>query len=199
MHYDSLDILPIKLYYKISETNNLKLLSDIITDEVELQKLWFDLDIGFKDLDKTEEATKTFRLSKSIGVLEGKHKVVLMACTSLRFDFEQSLIDLLKKEGITIRDTNTETYYNDIEKAERETNALVVKCNMIRRQLPKNDGESSKSSLDEVMASYATILGFDFDFNTISCTKFFALQSQVNNKVKAMERQVEKIKSNSKR
>lgn len=199
MHYDSLDILPIKLYYKICDTNDFQLLSDKITDQLELLKLWNQLDISFKDLDKTEEATKTFRLSKSIGVLESKHKVILMSCSALRFDWNESLIQLLKKEGITIRDTDTDTYYNDIEKAERETNSLVVKCNMLRRQLPKNDGQSSKSSLDEVMASYAAILGFDFDFNTVSCTKFFALQAQVNTKVKAMERQVENLKINTKR
>lgn len=198
MTYDSLDILPIKLYYKIAGTGNLKLLSNTITDDIELDELWFDLDCAFKDLDKTEEATKTFRLSKSISALEAKHKFVLMACETLKFEWNSEIVDLLRNEGYTLRDTETETYYKDIERIERETNAIVVKANMLRRQLPKAD-ENNKSSLDEVMASYASILGFDFDFNTVSCTKFFALQGQVHSKVKALEKQQQNLKSNSKK
>jgi hypothetical protein len=195
MHYDSLDILPIKLYYKIAETGNLSLLSSLLTDENELQKLWFELDCGFKDLDKTEEATKTFRLSKSISALEIKHQFVLMACETLRFEWNEEIINILRSHEYTLRDTDTETFFSDLERIEKETNSIVVKVNMLRRQLPKTDNNKNKSSLDEVMASYASILGFDFDFNTISCTKFFALQSQVHSKVKALETQ----QSNSKK
>lgn len=198
MTYDSLDILPIKLYYKISSTGNVQLLSDTITDNEKLNDLWFELDCGFNDLNKTEEATKTFRLSKSIAVLETKHKIVLMSCEYLKFAFDSEIIQLLRNEGYTLRDTDAETYYSDIERIERETNALVVKSNMLRRQLPKAD-ENNKSSLDEVMASYASILGFDFDFNTVSCTKFFALQGQVHSKVKALEVQQQNLKNNSKK
>lgn len=187
MTYDSLDILPIKLYYKISSNGNVQLLSDTITDNKKLNDLWFDLDCGFNDLNKTEEAARTFRLSKEISALQTKHDIVLMACQSLRFDWNDDLIGLLVSYGYQFQE-DRDLYVENIDRIEREVNALVVKVNMLRRQLPKVD-ENNKSTLDEVMASYAAILGFDFDFNTISCTKFFALQNQVHAKVKSLEKQ----------
>lgn len=193
MTYDSLDILPIKLYYKIAASGNVQLLSDTITDVNELNELWFELDCGFNDLNKTEEATKTFRLSKEIGILQTKHDVVLMACESLRFNWDDDLIALLVSYGYQFNE-NRDLYLENIERIEREVNALVVKVNMLKRQLPKVD-ENNRTTLDEVMASYAAILGFDFDFNTISCTKFFALQNQVHSKVKSLEKQQQQNQS----
>jgi len=54
--------------------------------------------------------------------------------------------------------------------------------------LPK-ETEKGTFTIDDVMASYSLILGFDFDYNFISYTKFYALQNQVNAKIKALEKQ----------
>lgn len=198
MIYDSLDILPIKLYYKISDTGNLKLLTDKEIEEETLNTIWDELVIGFDLLNKSNNSKKIFILNKEINSLEAIHKAVLMACESLSFEYDQYLIDIIKKYGFSFNDNSTEDYHNSIEKTIREAKSLVTKVNMLKNQLPKTE-EGEKVSLDEVMASYSSVLGIDFDYNIISCTKFFALKNQVAMKVKSVEKQLQNLKGNGKR
>lgn len=175
-HYDTLDILPLKLYYKICETSNLSLLSNQIEGK-DLENLWKELDSSFKDLDKSEESRSAFRLNKTIAELENKLKLILMSVEALKFDDDQRILDLLKSFNNNVRTDNTENYYSDLERIERETNGIVVNISRLKKQLPKPS--SDKVNIDEVLASYSAILGIDFDYNSISCSKFFALKKQV--------------------
>lgn len=200
MLYDSLDILPLKLYYKIEATNNPKLLvfGDTI-DESKLSELWAELRAAFMELDKSSESKKVFMLSKEMSSLEASYHAVLMACESLGFEYDEKLIDVIRGYGFSFKDGSTEEYYSSIEKVVREAKSFVMKIDMLKKQLPKDNDDKEKVSLDEIMASYVTILGIDFDFNTISCTKFFAFKKQVNLKLKSVERQLQNIKGNGKR
>lgn len=198
MLYDSLDTLPIKLYYKISDTGNLKLLTDQEIEEETLNAIWDELVIGFDLLNKSNNSKKIFILNKEINSLEAIHKAVLMACESLSFEYDEYLIDIIKKYGFSFNDNSTEDYHNSIEKVIREAKSLVTKVNMLKNQLPKTE-EEDKVSLDEVMASYSSVLGIDFDYNIISCTKFFALKKQVDIKVKSVEKKLQNLNNNGKR
>lgn len=200
MIYDSLDILPIKLYYRIDASNEVKLLA--LNEEVEennLVSLWAKLKAEFTELDKSDTSKKIFRLSKQISDLEATYHAVLMSCESLGFEYDEKLIQVIRDYGFKFDDTNTKTYYDSIEKVIREAKSYVVKINRLKDQLPKNNDNSKSVSLDEIMAGYSNTLGFDFDYNSISCTKFFALKNQVANKLKAIEKQIQNVKSHGKR
>ena len=60
-----------------------------------------------------------------------------MVCEALKFDYNQELIDKLIKYHYTLRCTDTETYYQDIEQIERESKSLKVKINTLSKLLPK--------------------------------------------------------------
>lgn len=200
MIYDSLDILPIKLYYRIEASNEIKLLA--VNEEVEenkLVELWARLKADFSELDKSEVSKKVFRISKEISSLESTYHAVLMSCECLGFEYDEELIEIIKGYGFDFRFNNTKEYYSALEKVVREAKSYVVKINNLKKQLPKNNNDSNKVSLDEIMASYSSALGFDFDYNTISCTKFFALKKQVDNKLKAVEQQLQNVKNHGKR
>lgn len=172
MTYDSLDILPIKLFYKIAETGDVSLLSD---KKVDHKAIWERLREDFKKYDNST----TERTLKQIERLKLQYQVVTSSVYVLRFDWSQAVVDLLKEQGYSI---NEETYSEDLDDIERQNESLLVKISYLQAKLPKENKQ--KVDLDEVMGSFSSILGFDFDYNTISVTKFFALEKQVRFKAK---------------
>ena len=200
MIYNSLDILPIKLYYRIEASGDVELLTDeVLEDKSILIDLWSKLKAEFVELDKSDNSKKVFRISKEISNLESIYHAVLMSCESLGFEYDEKLIQAIRDYGFHFDDTNTKTYYDSIERIVREAKSYVVKINNLKNQLPKNNDDSKSVSLDEIMASYSSTLGFDFDYNSISCTKFFALKNQVTRKLKAIDEQIQKVKNHGKR
>jgi hypothetical protein len=188
MIYKSLDTIPYKLFVKIAETGDVSLLSDAEMDLDILNEIWKKLFEEHQNKNNTPEEKKVFRLSKDLSALKTQYKVILMACEALRFDWNDDLVALLQNKGYTLRNTDTTTYYEDISRIEREANAFQSKIKALEKLLPTPD-ENNKYSIDDVMASYSLILGFDFDYNQISYTKYYALQNQVDVKIKSLERQ----------
>ena len=198
MNYYSLDTIPYKTFFKIAESGNLFLLSDTEKDPVILAEVWEDLhEQHLQRQSGTSEEKKTFRISKEISALETQYKFVLLACEALKFDYNQELIDrLTKKYHYTLRCTDTETYYQDIEQIERESKALKVKINTLSKLLPKVE-QGDNYSIDDVMASYCSILGYQIgDFNTITYTAFYSYEKQVHAKIDSIKKQEIKNKKN---
>ena len=189
MIYKTLDTIPIKIFLAICATNDTSLLIYSSTEpdqEIqpeELQALWENLEEAHSKLNPNKETSQILRISREISALYSKYKAICIACEALRFDIDDELIAMLKKFGYKLA---FETYHEDLERIERESGALLIKIEKLKEQLPKTY-DSESTNIDEVMASYSLILGYDFDYNTISVTKFYALQTQVSIKIKALK------------
>ncbi|MBF7090452.1 hypothetical protein IUY40_02690 [Flavobacterium sp. ALJ2] len=196
MIYNSLDIIPYKTFFKIVESGNIQLLSDTEKDLKVLTELWVSLYQQHVDKEGASlQEKKIFRISKEISALESQYKVILMACEALRFDFNNDLFELLTLGyGYVLRITDEEVYYQDIEQIERESKSIKVKINVLSKLLPKvNQGQ--EYSIDDVMASYCSILGYQIgDFNSITYTAFYGYEKQVHAKIQSIKKQ--ELKSN---
>lgn len=188
MIYKSLEYLPYKIFIKIVQTMDLSLLSDQPMDPIQLKAIWAELWKEHLAFTNTPESTKVFTLEKEVSYLKSMRKVILMACESLSFDWDDDLVELVRGYGYTIRNENAEEYYLDLKRVIRESKGIMVKLNQIEKQLPKQS-KDQQFNLDDVLASYSAILGIDFDYNLISYTKFYGLQKQVNAKIKSLEKQ----------
>lgn len=192
MIYKNLDTIPYKLFIKITETGDLTLLSDSDVDEetdIELlAKIWEEIYDEHLSKNETTESKKIFKLSKNIDGLLALNKVVMIACESLRFEFNEELLEMILGFGYQLSVVDTESYYSDIERIEREANAYIIKAENYKNMLPdKAEGENSEFSVDDVMALYCTILGFNIgDFNFVSYNAFRSYEKQVNAKIKSM-------------
>ncbi len=201
MIYDSLEIIPYKLFLKIAETSNVMLLSDDESkSENELTEIWEVLFSQHQEKHNSPESLKHFDVEKNISFLEGQRNVVIMACESLSFEYDQDLIDLLTIEyGYTLAAENTEEYYSQLTRIFKESSGILFKISQLKKQLPKQTTKK-EYSIDDVMASYTAMLGIDFDYNTVSYTKFHAIQKQVHLKMKQMELQrQQQLKNNKKK
>ena len=198
MIYDSLDIIPYKTFFKIAESGNFALLSDTEKDPEVLSKIWDSLYEQHIEISgASSQEKKTFRISKQISALETQYKVILMACDALKFDFSQELFEILTVDyGYTLRTIDEKAYYEDIEQIERESKALKVKIHTLSKLLPKVD-QGQEYSIDRVMASYCSILGYQIgDFNTITYMAFYSYESEVHAKIESIRQQNIKSKKN---
>lgn len=198
MIYDSLEIIPYKIFMRIVEDPGLiHLLSSNKEEDKELlENIWNELFQEYTAISPEKEEMKLLQLEKEIAFIECKHKGIMVALTALDFDYNQELVDILLGYGYKLSE---ETYYDDLKRIEREASALEMKAKNIKKRLPKKDANSvsTKVSIDRVFAFYSSVLGYDFDYNTVSVTKVLALKEQVDNKLKSIEDQIQRNKSNN--
>ena len=195
MIYNSLRKLPMVTCVEIIDTNNFSLLSDEEDTPIdELIEIWFPLFEEYKEKYGSKDNKKIFNLSREIEYLKQKHFIIKCAIDALWFDKNIDLILMLTEDfGYKLSDEN---YIEDLNRIERESSGIILKIKMFEDQLPKEieNKEDAVSSIINVMAGYSSILGYDFDFYTISVEKFHALEKQVKNKIAIIEKQNTKNK-----
>lgn len=191
MIYKSLDTIPYKLFVKITETDDISLLSDSETNIDVLSEIWEQIYDEHLLKNQSTKSKKILKLSKEIDSLLTLNKVVLMACECLRFEFNQELFELVTGLGYTLSILKTKDYYDDIQRIEREANAYVIKAENYKGMLPeKQENKNSEYNVDDVMASYSSILGFNIgDFNLVTYNAFFGYEKQVNAKINLLKKQ----------
>lgn len=194
MIYNSLDIMPIKLFLKIVETKDLTLLGNLPNNE--LDELWQSLYAQYLELDSNPTAKRHFRTAVNVDFYLLKYQYILYMCEALAFDWDDEFVNQLKSYGYKI---TKENYYKDIERIVREANGLKIKAETLQQQLPKDEENNSKVNIDEVISGYCLILGYDLgDYNLLTVTKFLAIKKTVNAKVDNIKKQEQKNKSKRK-
>ncbi|EJL66311.1 hypothetical protein [Flavobacterium sp. CF136] len=198
MIYKSLDTIPYKLFVEISETLNVKLLCSDENQEVDIEELtniWNDLYDKHLSKNQTSESKKIFKLSKEVDTFITLHKVVLMACYSLRFEFNEDMYNILISKNYKLSIEDTLSYYSDIDKIEREANAYIIKAEYYKGMLPDpEENTNTDYTVDDIMASHSAILGYDIgaDYNLVTYNKYYATEKQVNAKIKSIQNQIQK-------
>lgn len=199
MIYNSLETIPYKLFMRIVDTSELYLLDtsnksfeEFTEDElVHLSEIWERMYDEHISKNQTSESKKIFKISKTIDELLVTNKVVIMACASLKFEYDEELIEIIRSYNYKLSTEDTEKYYNDLELIEREANAYVIKAEYYKNMLPEEQDISNtteKYTIDDIMASYSAILGLSIgDFNSITYTTFKGYEKQVNAKINSLK------------
>lgn len=199
--YNSLDYLPFKVYQQIAETDQIVLLLEK-SDENKfipigvLQDTWNKLSQNYNEkyvkFDKSVNKIKT-----EISYLKGVFLTISLCCECLRFEYNEDLINIIIDKGYSFN--HDDDYHDQLSKIERQLSGIEIKINRLNDLLPKTDDSenSDKNDIDDVMASYCSVLTVDFDFNTISVSKFFAFQKQVEKKIENLKKQLSKNNQNA--
>ena len=198
--YKSLDLLPIIIYHRIINSGDLNLLNphnEQISQE-ELFILWDSLHNEYQDLDDNHLSKKILMLMKNYDYYILKYEIVNRSVESLRFSYDDYLISILKKNGFRVTKSN---YLNDLEKVENDSQGLLIKAKHFKSQLPKPDSAENeeKPSIEDILASYSTVLGFHIgSYLKVTCREFISLKKQVTIKVKQQEKQLRELKNRKK-
>jgi Zn-dependent M32 family carboxypeptidase len=197
MTYKTLETIPYKIFIKIVENleKNLHLLSAEVLTINELSEIWNSIYAEYSEINPQTTYDKTLYLVREICYLETKYQIIQFSIESLLFAKSPELIELLDQYGYKVSFDN---YIESLEKIKRESHGISNKIKNLKHQLPKikPDSENKKTNTDELLAFYSAVIGFDFDYNTISVTKFLGLQKQVESKIKNIEKQNQSSKSN---
>lgn len=197
MIYKSINDLPVVLYYEILKSGNVNLLSTEKANSDELLELWQKIKDDFNERDNSQLNNKILTLLKHYEFYILKYDVVNRICESLRFSFNQELIDLLASIGYKV---NLENYNEDIERIKKNAEGLLVKANHFKAQLPKETDDVENFIIEDVLASFSNVLGFHIGrYNEITCTEYFALKKQVSNKIKQQEKHARELKTQKNR
>lgn len=193
MIYKTLRKIPMITFIEIIDDLDITRLSDEETPIEELISIWEVMYQEYQDKYNKQNSQKVFSLSKEIEYLEKKYVVIKYAVDALKFDVHQELIDMLLDYGYRF---NQQTYNDDLLRVDRECKGIIQKINQLKNSLPKEQkiNNDSAGTIINVMASYSSILGYDFDFYTVSVEKFYSLENQVKQKVAAIEKQNAKKK-----
>jgi hypothetical protein len=188
MIYKTLRKLPMVTFTEIIESGNITLLSDEETDINELATIWEQLFEEYQQKYNKQNSNKVFNLEREIEYLDKKYLEIKLIIEALKFDTNQKLIDILRDYGYTFRE---EFYNQDLERVERESKGIINKINQLKQGLPKieeSKSENTDNSIINLMASYSSVLGYDYDYYTVSVEKFKSLENQVKQKIAAIEK-----------
>jgi len=190
MIHKTLRTLPMVTLIEIIETGDISLLSDESTPIEELVELWEIIFEDYKNRFDSDNTRKIFNLSKEIEYLEQKYLIIKMSIEALKFEVNDELIQILNDYGYSF---DKSKYFEELEKIDRESKGIEQKISLFKSQLPQQSEEKKdqkqSNSIINVMAGYAAILGFDFDFYSISVEKYYSLENQVKSKITAIEKQ----------
>jgi hypothetical protein len=186
MIYRNLRKLPMVILIEIIESGDVSLLSDEDSNIVELEGIWNYLFQQYQRKYNKQNSNKVFNLSREIEYLDKKYFEIKLIIEALKFDVYPELISILRDYGYRFRD---DFYNEDLVRVQRESEGIVQKINQLRESLPKVDiNVSDEVSVINIMASYSAVLGYDFDFYTISVEKYHALEIQVKQKIAAVDK-----------
>lgn len=208
MIYNSPEIIPAKIYFKIIEGASLELLSTEPGAKVEdLNDAWKSIEKEYKKAE-TKEDTKVLDLSKRMERFAARLEFVILAVKYLREFKDDELIEKIKERQFTFvwqKQNKYESpeiaeaiFQTDLDRIERQTETIQHKIDRIFELMPKIDENDDAVGItfDENVLIYAafTDLGY-IDPNILPLTQYDALISAGNKKMTALEKQNAKNKS----
>lgn len=194
MFYNSFEILPVTIYYKILQSGDLSLLNpEENTTPDDLLGVWDTIHQEFQEKDNNQMNKRIFRITIDIETLASKYNIIQMCIDALRFDRNEDILNILKQHRYFISD---KFYNRDLDRAERNAMGILHKISILKDQLPKDTGEKNDSSIHEVLGGFCACLGFNIgEFNKITCPEYIAFKKQVDIKLKSQQEEISKLKS----
>lgn len=184
MTYNRLDIIPLKIFLEVYNTENLTLLTDNKKDLISIREVWKQMKAEYELLGLSGNANKLLKLVSRIEALKVKYDSIGFALTALRFDEDIDLMAKLNSYGYTI---NKKTYFQDIDRIDRESQSITLKIKRLEQKLPKKDENEKKTTIDRVILGYCAISGLNFDTNKITVIQFHSLKELAEEKIKQLE------------
>lgn len=196
MIYDTLDIIPLKLFLRIRQTGEIHLLSNEKTPESDLKEIWEYLKEEYDTRIPDGNEKKLFDVSVRIETLKAKYNSIKIGISALRFDRDIDLENMIRSYRYKLTEQN---FNQDLDNIDRESESILIKIARLEQKLPTYDKSDKTSTIDRVILGYCAITGLMYDTNVISPIQFDALKNIAEQKMKALEEVNSKIKNKNKR
>jgi hypothetical protein len=193
MIYDSYDIIPIKIFFKIEQTKDVTLLDTKKKKSKKiLSVIWDNIKEQRELSNNSKKDKKVLNLSKEIEVLFNKYEAtrfavfVLQKKRAFKLENDAELINLLKNYGYTLHLNNYDKHLTQIY---NENEELIKKIEDLRNELPEVEEDQTTTTLEKIVLSYSVVLGLGFvDVNTMTCAQYDAHILLGNEKLKSLQK-----------
>ncbi len=183
MIYRSIDTIPAKLFFKITETGNISLLSNKKTNPKKLEEIWKTIEEEHASIAPIEKTNSVVNISKKIESLGAKYQTIQLAIRYLRNIEDVILMNILTSFGYKFTDNRKK----DLLTIERESKAIELIINKLNKKLPSGNN-SFNNSFEEVIMQYSILTEVGFiNSNTITIPQYYALIQAGNQKIKILE------------
>ena len=196
MIYDTLDIIPLKLFLRIRQTGEIHLLSNEKTPEKLLNDIWEHLKEEYDTRIPDGNEKKIFDVSVRVETLKAKYNSIKIGISALKFDRDIDLENMIRSFRYTLTEQN---FNQDLDNIDRESESILIKISRLEQRLPKYDKSDKTSTIDRVILGYCAITGLMYDTNVISPIQFDALKNIAEQKMKALEETNSKLKKKKSR
>jgi len=196
MIYDSLDIIPLKLFLKIRQTGHIELLSDEKIKAGVLEDLWNVLKEQYDTTFFDHEGKKILDVSSRVEMLNAKYNAIKIAVQCLQFDRDLELENMIRYNRYKLTEQN---FIEDLKYIDVEVEGILIKIKRLEQNLPKHNKNDKTTTIDRVILGYCAVTGLMYDTNAITVIQFEALKSLYNQKIAAIENSNAKIKAINKR
>ena len=156
--YDSCEVLPLKLFFKVAETSDFNLL--VINGEYEdvfLSELWEDIIKEYADLDNNMSLNNTLDKREELFKEAAMFCEVKAMLLYLAGAYKQEYVDRLNELGYKIDEKDI---IKSLKQNDQKSNHISTKMKMIQADI---DGSNSpkKSTFDSTMSWLASELKFE--------------------------------------
>jgi len=188
--YNSIEILPMRIFLKVTQTGDLNLLGE--GDEKQLNDCWGKIIEEFKEIDPDDIFKKQFSKIRHIEHLVCKYNAIKLGLWCLKIRKEESIIKMLSSYGYVIR--RDDNYLDDITRAERFSIAIKDRIKQLTDEL-ESEKSDEKLNFDKVIVRFNIIMGFKIaNANKVTVSEYYAIKEEVEEK----QKQIKKMSNKSK-
>ena len=158
MEYKSIKDLPLKVFFEISETGNLKLLGDEI--EAILIERWEAIIIEYGNYDDNQSIKDLLEKEDQLFTQAALYCEIKGMLLYLVGGENQEYVDRLNQLGYKIDLSSNKTKIKSIQDNDQRANHISTRMQFIQKDIEKySDGK--KASFDSVMVFLSSNLGFE--------------------------------------
>ena len=181
MEYKSIKDLPLKVFFEISETGNLKLLGDEI--EAVLIERWEAIIIEYGNYDNNEAIKDLLEKEVQLFTQAAMYCEIKGMLLYLVGGEKQEYVDRLNELGYKIDLSSNKTKIKSIQDNDQRANHISTRMQFIQKDIEKySDGK--KASFDSVMAWISSQLGFE-PKEDITVLRYLEYKKTINERNKA--------------
>lgn len=165
----SIETLPMILFSKIAETNNISLLSDENISIEKLEDLWYKIREDYQKYDRNPTTIKIKRLKEQLSIEDGRYQTIMTALEALKYGEDTYMLKILKDYGYSINGS----FKDGLDIIRRQTENLKNKIVSINNELQSFlDVKNDDTSIYEVLANINVALGGVYDIKTVTVIEY---------------------------
>jgi len=182
--YASIEFLPVRNFYKILDTEDLRWLLKGVDYEMlpkidfSLDEVWTNIWEEFLELSKDRDYKIYFDGLRRLAKTENLYELLKAECFTLYFRYNQQYADDLLKEGITLNINSRSEYLESLDLAITRLNKFKTQITLLDKEL-KARVPKGKTNFEDLVFFVEVYQGFPINIDTLSIKRFVLMLNKI--------------------